>query len=226
LRIPFLHYTSFDNLPHILEDTRLVSRNGLRKNSWDFDDISIDPAQPVREELGLLDYIPLFAGFYELFRSYELNGYLMNHYDDPKVQNKSFYGTLNKTLQPKMGDRYENIIILLVDDEHVYKFADQGKVRFFTDLAVKEYSRELSIDNRADLKKCLEGGIEGTNISGEVDLLDDGVVSVGCMSDIEAIIVDNDRIKAQVLDTVSKYCKKGEVPVTIVSELPRNPIPE
>ena len=221
MRIPFFHYTCLDNLPSILEDARLVSRQGLAKKDSKFSDISIDPVQPVREALGLLDYVPLFAGFYELYRSYELNGYLMNKYDDPKVQNKSFYGTLNKTLQTKMGNNYESIIILLVNDELVYKFADQGKIRFFTDIAVKEHAIERPADNRANLLNCLKAGIEGTNISGEIDLLDDGQVSIGCTSDIEAIIVDNDSIKKQVEEILTNYGGTQETtPLTLVSELP------
>jgi hypothetical protein len=46
-------------------------------------------------------------------RSYEVNGYLMSNYDDPKLQNKSFYGTLNKVLQFKKGIDYSKVVILL-----------------------------------------------------------------------------------------------------------------
>lgn len=224
MRIPFFHYTCLDNLPNILKNTRLISRNGLRDKDVKFNDISIDPAQPVREELGLLKYIPLFAGFYGLYRGYELNGYLMSNYDDPKVQNKSFYGTLNKTLQMKMGNRYETVIILMVNEELVYMFADQGKVRFFTDIALKDHSFELPIGNCEDLRNCLKALIEDSNISGEIDLLDDGKVSIGYPSDIEAIIVDSDKIRTQVADIITKYGTNRSVPLILVSELPRGPI--
>ena len=147
----------------------------------------------------------------------------MNHYDDPKVQNKSFYGTLNKTLQTTMGTMYEHIIILLVNDELVYKFADQGKIRFFTDIAVKDTAIECPINNKVNLLKYLEAGIKRPNISGEIDLLDDGQVSIGCTSDIEAIIVDSNKIKGQVEELLTKYnCAKGTTPLTFVSQLPRN----
>lgn len=221
MRVPFFHYTYLDNLPSILKDGRVVSRYYLVKNDNKFTDISIDPDQPVREELGLLDYVPLFPGFYALFRGYELNGSLMQEYDDPKVQNKSFYGSLNKVLQVKMGVKYENVIILLVDDELVYNFADQGKVRFFSDIAVKPNAEEFEIENRTDLLNSLRGGINGSNISGEIDLLDDGKVSIACTSDIEALIVDSDKVKNQVM-TIGSKCAQVKLPQMLVSGLPRN----
>jgi hypothetical protein len=219
VRVPFFHYTYLDSLPSILKDARVVSRYSLARNDKKFTDISIDPSQPVREQLGLLKYIPLFPGFYTLFRGYELNGYLMQDYDNPKVQNKSFYGSLHKTLQFKAGIKYENVIILLVNDEIVYNFADQGKVRFFSDIAVKPGAEERVIENRADLLNSLEEGIDDSNISGEIDLLDDGKVSIAFTVDIEALIVDNDKVEKQVMTALST-CK--ELPRTFISELPRN----
>lgn len=219
MRVPFFHYTYLDSLPNILKNARVVSRYSLARNDKKFTDISIDPSQPVREQLGLLKYIPLFPGFYTLFRGYELNGYLMQEYDNPKVQNKSFYGSLHKTLQFKAGIKYENVITLLVNDELVYNFADQGKVRFFSDIAVKPDAEEHVIENRADLLNSLEEGIDDSNISGEIDLLDDGKVSIAFTSDIEALIVDNDKVEKQVMTALST-CKK--LPRTFISELPRN----
>jgi hypothetical protein len=167
-------------------------------------------------------YIPLFPGFYTLCRSYELNGYLMKQYDKPKVQNKSFYGSLNKILQVRMGDKYYSVIILLVNDELIYNFADQGKVRFFSDIAIKPSANEIEIKSRADLLKSLREGIDGSNISGEIDLLDDGKVSIACMSDIEALIVDNNEVKEQVITVLSKCNTLGNIPQIFVSELPRD----
>jgi len=219
MRVPFFHYTCLDSLPSILEDARVVSRYWLAKNGKEFTDISIDPDQPVREKLGLLEYVPLFPGFYTLYRGYELNGYLMQEYDNPKVQNKSFYGSLNKVLQVKMGVKYDNVIILLVNDELVYNFADQGKIRFFSDIAVKPNAQEFAIKNRTDLLNYLRKGINGSNISGEIDLLDDGKVSIAFTSDIEALIVDNDKVKKQVMTTLSTC---GKLPQMFISELPRD----
>jgi len=170
----------------------------------------------------LLDYVPLFPGFYTLFRGYELNGYLMKVYDEPKVQNKSFYGSLNKVLQVNMGDKYENVIILLVNDELVYNFADQGKVRFFSDIAIKPDAEESVISNRMDLLSCLKAGTNDSNISGEIDLLDDGKVSIAFPSDIEALIVDNDEVKKQVMTALGTCNTSGNLPQVFVSELPRN----
>ena len=222
MRVPFFHYTCLDSLPSILGDARVVSRHWLARNDREFTELSIDPDQQVRDELELLDYVPLFPGFYTLFRGYELNGYLMKVYDEPKVQNKSFYGSLNKVLQVNMGDKYENVIILLVNDELVYNFADQGKVRFFSDIAIKPDAEESVISNRMDLLSCLKAGTNDSNISGEIDLLDDGKVSIAFPSDIEALIVDNDEVKKQVMTALGTCNTSGNLPQVFVSELPRN----
>jgi hypothetical protein len=222
MRVPFFHYTCLDNLPNILKDARIVSRYCLAKHSKKFTDISIDTNQIGRESLGLTKHIPLFPGFYTLYRGYELNGYLMEQYDKPKVQNKSFYGSLNKVLQVRMGDKYDSVIILLVSDELIYNFADQGKVRFFSDIAIKPDANEIEIKSKADLVKFLIEGINDSNISGEIDLLDDGKVSIACMSDIEALIVDNDEVEKQVITTLSTCNTLGNLPQIFVSELPRN----
>ena len=184
-------------------------------------DISIDPSQTKREALGLTNYVPLFAGFYELFRGSELNSYLIREYDSPKVQNKSFYGTLNKILQNKMGSDYERIIILMVKDELVYRYADEGKVRYFTDIAIKNTAIERPIKSRVNLVNWLTANIYGSNISGEIDILDDGKISICCTDDIEAFIVDNDSIEKKTLSAI-RDCGK-HAPPTFVSPLPRNP---
>jgi hypothetical protein len=146
----------------------------------------------------------------------------MDKYDDPRVYNKSFYGTLAKTLQNEMGDKYENIIILLVDDQLVYKSADQGRVRFFTDIAVKQHAKEHTISSRMDLQYCLKAGIEGASISGEIDIFDDGQVSIGCTTDIEAIIVDSNKIKKRVEEVLIKHNTSETSPLILISELPRD----
>lgn len=222
MRVPFFHYTCLDNLARILEDGQVVSRNHLESNGEKFTDISIDPSQKRRRECGLLDYIPLFPGFYTKFRGYGLNVYLTWTYDNPKVQNKSFYGTLNKVLQFKMGVKYDNVIIMLVDDELVYNFADQQKVRFFSDIAIKSGAQEFEIGNKKDLVNRLEAAIDGSNISGEIDLLDDGKTSIALTSDIEALIVDNDEIEKQVRAALGTSSTLKKLPQIFVSELPRN----
>lgn len=222
MKIPFFHYTSLDNLASILDDGRLVSRYWLEKNGRQITDISIDPKQPVRKDLGLLEHVPIFPGFYTLFRSYEFNGYLQKSYDDPKVQNKSFYGTLNRVLQAKMGEEYENVIILLVRNDLVYELADQQSVRFFSDIAVKPEADESPVTCRADLDKLLKESIDNSNISGEIDLFDDGKTSIACMSDIEAIIVDSEKMKGKVIATLNKRNKPKQRARIFISELPRN----
>jgi hypothetical protein len=109
-----------------------------------------------------------------------------------------------------------------VNDELVYNFANQGKVRFFSDIAIKPDANETEIKSGADLVKSLREGINDSNISGEIDLLDDGKVSIACTSDIEALIVDNDKVKEQVITALSTCNKLKDLPRILVSELPRN----
>ena len=218
MRIPFFHYTILESLQDILTEGRLVSRCSLVNKRKKFTDISIDPAQTTRESMGLTKYIPMFAGFYELFRDYEFNGYLMENYDSPKVQNKSFYGTLHKVLKNSLGENYPNVIIFMINDEHIYNSSDKGNLRFFSDIAIKNEAFEICIKNRKELQSFLEFFTDGTNISGEVDILDDGNTSISCMSDIEALIVDNDEIQKQVQKILDKCNKSCQI---FVNSLPR-----
>lgn len=221
MRVPFFHYTSLDNLPRILIDSRLKSRSELNRNQTSFKDVSIDSKQLTRGKLGLLGFIPLFAGFYTIYTNEELSDYLKRKHNYMSVQNKTFYGSLNKTLQLKLGNNYEKIIILMVSNELVYQYADRGKLRFFRHLAISADNDEMPIRNRLDLESCLKENIDGPFISGEIDVFDDGRVSIRCMSDIEAIIVDNDKIKADVLDLFAKYGRTS--PSILVQAHPRNP---
>lgn len=100
--------------------------------------------------------------------------------------------------------------------------SDQGKIRFFSDIAVKPSAQEFTIENRTDLLNYLRKGIKGSNISGEIDLLDDGKISITCTSDIEALIVDNDEVKKQVMTALSTCNTRGKLPRIFISELPRN----
>lgn len=145
----------------------------------------------------------------------------MAHYDAPKIQNKSFYGSFNKVLQFKTGIRYEKVITFLVNDEVVYNLADEGRVRFFADIAVKPGAREYSIASKLDLSARLKENINGSNISGEIDLLDDGKISIAFPADVEAIIVDNSDVEREVRRTL-KQSRRGELPEVFVSAHPRN----
>ena len=201
---------------------RVVSRLGQIEAGRNFTDISIDSRQPVRSRLGLLNYIPMFPGFYSRYRGYELNGFLMSNYDEPKVQNKSFYGTFNKVLQFKDGMDYEKVLTLLINDEVVYRRAEEGRVRFFDDIAVKPNAIEVPIANRRELTDALMANISGADISGEVDLLDDGTTSVSFPTDIEAIVVDSERIGLEVGKILRQYSRVQSFPKIFVSEHPRN----
>jgi len=80
----------------------------------------------------------------------------------------------------------------------------------------------IPIYNRVDLKEALLRYIDDSNISGEIDLLDDGNVSICCPSDIELIIVDNDKVKQQVASALAACNNRGKIPQVLVSNLPRN----
>jgi hypothetical protein len=220
MKIPFFHYTYLESLASIVKDKRIESRLHLIKSGKRFSEISIDPNQQQRGKLGLTNYVPLFPGFYALYRSYQLYCYLAKEYDQPKVQNKSFYGTLNKVLQFKQGIKYDNVIIFLINDEFVYSMADQGKVRFFSDIAIKDTAVELEANDRESLKLCLSSYIDGSNISGEVDLLDDGEGAVS-LNKVDAIIVDNKEIGKQIMTILSSSAKAIETKI-FVMPLPRN----
>lgn len=222
MKIPFFHYTYLDNLTAIISDGRISSRASLTSAGKKFTDISIDPKQPVRDDLGLLNYIPMFPGFYSKYRGAELNDYLRLHYDEPKVQNKSFYGSLNKVLQFKPNTKYEEVITLLVKESLIYDFADRGKVRFFSNIAVKPSVEEEMISNRRELKAYLEKHTSGTDTACEIDTLDDGNTSIAFPSEIEAIIVDNESVKQKVDGILGTASGQGRVSNIFVSSLPRN----
>lgn len=84
VKVPCFHYTDLTNLVEIFKIGQLHSRSWLQANGHEFKDISIDTKQVQRAELDLLDYVPMFAGFYRNYRSYHLNGYLMGNYDEPR----------------------------------------------------------------------------------------------------------------------------------------------
>lgn len=211
-----------DNLPRILKDGRLISRHWQTQAGNSFVDISIDPSQPVRQRLKLLDYVPLFPGYYQLYRDYDFNGYLMSNYDDPKVQNKSFYGTLNKVLQFREDIEYESVIILMVDSKVVHDCADNGKLRFFSDIAVKPGSQEYQVKNKADLSNLLDKHTDGSDISGEIDIYDDGKSSIAVPLEIEAIIADNDQVVSDIRNLLSSSGSAPIDPLLFVDSLPRN----
>lgn len=222
IRVPFFHYSILESLDDILTAGRLLSRDSLANQGMDFQDISIDHTQRIRQALGLTNYVPMFAGFYTLYREYSFNGYLMNNYDDPKITNVSFYGSLNRTLQQSLGDNYQNVIIFMIDAEHIYRNADEGRIRAFSDIAIKADSYELEpITNRDNLLEQLNAYITGQNTKVEIDLLDDGETSIDCLANIEAVIVDNEEIEQQVHATMQKCRKRCQV---FVNPLPRGPV--
>jgi hypothetical protein len=222
--IPFFHYTALGNLDGIIQAGAVRSREHIDSVSASFDDISIDPSQSRRVELGLTGYVPAFAGFYARYRGFELNGYLRECYDRPRVQNPSFYGSLNKTLQRRLGRHYAEVVILMIDDELVLQYADQGKLWLFTDIAIKREAEEIEISSREELLTSLSDEINYGCLNCEVDLLDDGEEPIALPGRIEAIIVDNDAVASEVRRRLASVRgSRNTLPEIFVSELPRNP---
>ena len=220
-KVPVFHYTPLDNFYDIISNGQLHSRTWMKEHGTTFQDISIDPDQPVREEKGLLDYVPLFLGFHALYREDDdLHNHLKNNYDEPKVQNPSFFGALNKTLRERLGASYERIILLLIKWEIIMDFADRGYVRFFTDIAVKPDVEECDCTNSNEFTRNIEENIiDDRNLYGEIDVLDDGEKCICIPSDIEAIIVDNDKIKAELTAKAGTILRS--IPI-FVRRLPRH----
>ena len=224
-RIPFFHYTSLDNLERIINERAIRSRRQLALQGRPFDDISIDPSQSKRKDLGLVDYVPTFAGFYAGFREPAIYDYLRDNYDEPRVHNPSFYGSLNKVLQFSLKQDYEKVVILLIDDALVYDLADHGRIRLFSDIAVKWRSEEIAIANRGELQSQLSDCVNYGNINCEVDLLDNGADCISYPKDIKMIIVDNAEIETKVWNMMDATRIRRRVwPKLLVSRLPRNPL--
>jgi len=203
-KVPVFHYTTLDNFYDIISNGQLHSRTWMKEHGTTFQDISIDPDQPVREEKGLLDYVPLFLGFHARYREdYNLHKYLENNYDDPKVQNPSFFGSLNKVLRVKLGKSYERVILLLINWDIITEFADKGYVRFFTDIAVKPDVFECDCNDCEEFLTSIENNIvNGRDIYSEIDVYDDGERCISIPDDIEVIIVDNENIKKELTSNV------------------------
>jgi hypothetical protein len=210
IKIPFFHYTHLDNLLKIIETGEISSRKLLETKSLFFKDVSIDPIQETRNELGLTSSLPLFAGYYKLFRNYELNGYLQRNYDDPKLQNIRFFGSLHKTIREKYPEDYPKMTILLLNFEKICQLADEGKVKLFDDLAIKIGTIELDASNRnlllTNINKCIiQNERKQNDITCEVDvqLNTDSLIFP---NDVEAIIVnDNEIWKSINIKIIQKY---------------------
>lgn len=219
-KVPVFHYTTLDNFYDIISNGQLHSRTWMKEHGTTFQDISIDPDQPVREEKGLLDYVPLFLGFHALYRDdINLHIYLQDNYDEPKVQNPSFFGSLNKILRQRLGASYERVILLLIRWDAITNFANQGYIRFFSDIAVKPDVEECDCADSNELTHNIETNIlNDRNLYSEIDVFDDGKRCICVPSDIEAIIVDNDEIRIELTDKVGVTL--GAIPI-FVCKLPR-----
>ncbi len=224
VRLPFFHYTHLESLEGIVKEGAIRSRKHLLNAAKSIKEISIDPDQTWRTTIGLTDYVPAFAGFYSWYRrNYALYEHLRDNYDDPQVANPSFYGTLNKVLQFKLGNRYEEVIIFLIRDEVVYHLADEGKVRMFSDISLKSGADEIQISNRNQLRECLSAEVKHRRLYCEVDLFDGNQGPISFPNDVEAIIVDNGSIAKLVQRKLHTLPNKiPNQPRLFVEELPRN----
>jgi len=132
----------------------------------------------------------------------------MREYDEPRLQNKRFYGALHKTIRNKHPDKYKNVVILITRFEKVCELADQGSVQLFSDLAIKNDSECLDSYNRNSLleniTKCIEENDRGGNeLTCEIDLLDDGNNCIDFPNDVEAIIVDSDGVASKITQKIT-----------------------
>ncbi|QQG48409.1 MAG: hypothetical protein HY247_06600 [archaeon] len=191
----------------------------MKSTTTTFKDVSIDLRQPKRSSLGLTNYLPTFAGFYSHQRGTGLDIYLQSNYDDPRVQNPSFYGSLHKVLRRR--SYYREIVILLIREDLVLKFADARRLLLFTDIAVKEHANRIETLNGSDLLSTLRNQVRHGSLYCEVDLLDDDEGWVGFPQDIEAIVVDNESVAALVGQKLAlSGISEEDSPPTFVSRLP------
>ena len=56
IKVPFFHYTYLDNLYDIIANGQIHSRSWMIKHENEFEDISIDTEQSLRDDMLLLEY--------------------------------------------------------------------------------------------------------------------------------------------------------------------------
>ena len=218
-KVPFFHYTHLDNIDSMIAQRAVRSRAFLKSISARFRDVSIDRRQQKRRSLGLTNHLPTFAGFYSYKRGTELELYLQYHYDDPPVQNPSFYGCLMRPLRWK--SYYRDLVILMISEELVLRYADEGRVILYNGTAIKDGSDRIEFSGRAGFMNVLMGRIRWGNLYCEVDLMDDGESCVAFPDDIEAMIVDNQSVASVLgLKLALGGISNSEAPPIFVSELP------
>jgi len=225
-RMPYFHYTAIDNLVEMFRSKHLRSRGWLLANARDFEDISIDPEQTRRAELELIDYVPLFPGYFQkYYREAELDEYLRRNYDEPRVYNRSFYGSLNLTLREELGEEYEQTSLLLLNHDKIMEYVKAGDIRFFTKIAIKPDAEEYECDDSEDLMNHLERCLGGNgHLYCELDVLDNGRECFEIPEDIERIIVDNEGMRVYLIEELSNFMTEEEIGNIniIVAPLPRN----
>ncbi len=142
-----------------------------------------------------------------------------------RVYNRSFFGSLNKTLREKMGEDYERVVLLLINGEKINQFADKGYVKFYTDIAIKGDSESVSCLSKDELLGNLNDCIgDEDHLKAELDVFDDGKECILVPEDIEAIIVDNEKILEEVKRELSNLigAQKIEDINFFISPLPRD----
>ena len=103
--------------------------------------------------------------------------------------------------------------------ETIIDFADRGYVRFFTDIAVKPDVEECDCTDSIEFTRNIENNIiNDRDLKSEIDVLDDGERCICIPFDIEAIIVDNDKIKEELTAEAGTILRS--IPI-FVRRLPR-----
>lgn len=226
-KFPIFHYTHFDSLLKIFEIGQLHSRDWLIQNDHNFNEISIDPDQTTRGLMGLTNYVPMFVGYYKRFERGEIDAHLRENYDDPIIYNGSYYGSLNKNLQHNLGQNYERIILLLIHSSKIIELVNGKKGKLFSDIAIKGVSEELSYESYEDLNnKILECVINNGRVYCEIDFIDDNINSISIPDNLEAMVVDNEKIKTELITRLNEIIGVDAVQKLniFIDPLPRDPI--
>ena len=208
-----------------MKNLRGIIGSGLcaRNSLTGFEDIAIEVCDSKRGELNLLDYIPFFVGSHKWWHPYDFNGFLMTNGYYWKFANRSFYGSLNKTLRNRMAaSQYGEIVILMLKEEVIRIAARNNAVRLFDNIAIKDEAAEVSFSSENELFTEIEAGIEELpngqfQSTSELDIRYDHSTPLKLGRDFECILVDTDAIKSQ----IQGFLNGQDIPIYVTS-LPRD----
>lgn len=167
VKFPIFHYTHLENFIEIAKSGQLRCREVLISRRTEFNDVSIDEEQVIRTAMELTGHVPMYVGFYELFRSYALNGYLMGNYDDPKVQNPNFYGSLNVHIRNKLDTDYSKMVILLIKTEKITELIKAHRIRLWNTVAISGDASEIEFSDEEEFNQKIFARAHGPVVYAE-----------------------------------------------------------